>query len=251
MIISEHFNQHFEIIKCRTPATVLECQRLRFQVYCMEHTYLARDKYPDQVECDDYDEYSVHALIRHRASNLFTATARLVLSREHKPLSKFPIENFNILRRVKRDKAWKVPRTRIGEISRFAISKTFRRRLQEKDKVHGITEKIFDASHDDRRQVAEITLGLFKAILEMSAANGITHWYAVMEPSLIRLLAKIGIAFNTVGPLVDYHGWRQPCIVRAEEVLMSIYENNPDSWRFITNNGAVFGTNYLQHMAFV
>jgi len=38
----------------------------------------------------------------------------------------------------------------------------------------------------------------------------LTHWCAIMEPFLLRLLQMNAIHFIPVGPLVDYHGLGQP-----------------------------------------
>ena len=58
-----------------------------------------------------------------------------------------------------------------------------------------------------------LPLGLIKSCVEMSVREGMTHWAAVMEPALLRLLTRLGIHFNPLGSLVEYHGRRQPCWV--------------------------------------
>jgi N-acyl amino acid synthase of PEP-CTERM/exosortase system len=83
-------------------------------------------------------------------------------------------------------------------------------------------------------------MGLFKAIVKMSARHGITHWYAVMEPTLLRLLARFGIEFDLIGPLVQYHGWRQPCFAAADQVLAGIHRRRPEVWEFITDAGKLW-----------
>src|SRR3954454_1724840 len=40
---------------------------------------------------------------------------------------------------------------------------------------------------------------------------GLTHWCALMEPSLVRLLYATGVHFAPLGPMVDAYGRRQPC----------------------------------------
>ncbi len=89
----------------------------------------------------------------------------------------------------------------------------------------------------ERRIIQHITLGLFVAIVRMSVGHNITHWYAAMEPALMRLLKKFSIEFVPIGPIVDYHGRRQPCVAEIATVLASAERNCPDAWALVTDNG--------------
>jgi hypothetical protein len=42
---------------------------------------------------------------------------------------------------------------------------------------------------------------------------------AVMAPALLRLLERFDLRFERLGPLIHYHGERQPCIAEAEALL--------------------------------
>ena len=44
----------------------------------------------------------------------------------------------------------------------------------------------------------------------MTAFGGITHIVGMMEPTLLRLLGRLGIAFHPLGERVEHHGIRQP-----------------------------------------
>jgi N-acyl amino acid synthase of PEP-CTERM/exosortase system len=79
-----------------------------------------------------------------------------------------------------------------------------------------------------------LTLLLMREIVRMSRENGVTDWFAVMEPALLRLLARFGIHFNPVGPQVEYHGLRQPCHAKAEELLQRMRGEEYDVWRFVS-----------------
>jgi len=236
--ILEHFEQHFETCISQNDDVVTKAQRLRYQVYCNEHNFLEKSNYHNDTELDEFDGRSVHTLLVHKNSQLPVATVRLILSDSYNPESPFPLESFDILRRYDRDKQWRIPRHALGEISRFGVSKKFRRRLNEIEKAHGITNRLhYEDGQSEKRQYAEITLGLFRAVTQMSFQTGVTHWYAAMEPSLIVLLAKVGIRFRPVGPLVDYHGLRQPCIGVAEEIIEGLFAHDPVIWAFVTDNG--------------
>jgi len=85
-----------------------------------------------------------------------------------------------------------------------------------------------------------LPLGLIKSCVEMSVREGMTHWAAVMEPALLRLLTRLGIYFNPLGSLVEYHGRRQPCWVDVGAMLARVHAERPDVWEVITDGGRLW-----------
>ena len=83
---------------------------------------------PDGREIDEDDHRSVHTLLIHRRSGVAAGTSRLIMPRldGEEPL---PIQR--IVGRRKLKSVHRVPLHRIAEISRFAVSKDFRRRCGE------------------------------------------------------------------------------------------------------------------------
>jgi N-acyl amino acid synthase of PEP-CTERM/exosortase system len=69
-------------------------------------------------------------------------------------------------------------------------------------------------------------LGLFQCMVRMSfRSTGITHWLRMMEPtSAAACLAAMAIRFRPVGPLVEFHGLRQPCYAAVADILESTQE---------------------------
>ena len=82
-------------------------------------------------------------------------------------------------------------------------------------------------------------LGLVQELLRQSVTRGFTHWAAVMEPKLLRMLAAMGIHFTPVGPLVDHHGLRQPSYCNLFEMLERLRQERPDHWMVVTDGGAL------------
>lgn len=240
---TSHFNRYFKIVYCQSLALVKDCQHVRYQAYCLEHKFLSPSLYPKEREEDEFDDRSKHVLVRHLRTNLPIATMRLVLANSDDQSQKFPIEYFDVLRRMKRDSQWKVPRNKIGEISRFSVSKSFRKRGDEQNLIHGITPDTLSSSSESRRHVPIITIGLFKALVEMSSKYGLTHWYALMEPALLRLLSRLGIKFTLVGPIVDYYGKRQPCMAPIEDVVRGVYSFDKELWKFASSEGQYYKLN--------
>lgn len=237
----EAFDRYFEVLDAASDELLDQVFALRYQIYCLDHPFEDAAQFPDRRERDTFDERSVHALLRHRPSGQMAGTVRLVLADRSDPALPFPIElhcqasleegGFN---------QQALPRGTVAEISRFAVSKSFKRRAGEKDTLAGVSEDAeqYDRRHsDESRLIPHMILGLFVGIMRMSARHHITHWYAVMEPSLVRLLTRFGIKFRRIGPVVEYHGRRQPCFASVDDVLRGIGQARPEVWRLVTSNG--------------
>ncbi len=237
------FYEYFELVPATTEDLKREVYKLRYQVYCVETGFERRedcervieDGEPVYLERDEFDDRSVHSLVRHRRTGLYAATVRLVLPDPGDPAAPYPIEDHCVLEYPVTD-----PRIRLhlAEISRFAVSKHFKKRRGEEGTLAGIGEETrvyFDA--DERRILPHITVGLFAAIVRMTRAHGITHWYGVMEPALLRLLRLFGIRFVPIGPDVEYHGLRRPCLAEVDKVLPNMKKVNRAVWDLITEGG--------------
>jgi N-acyl amino acid synthase of PEP-CTERM/exosortase system len=235
----KEFNDHFIIIAANSPDLVSECQRLRYQVFCTENNIFSGTRYANDLELDEFDQHSVHSLLRHKATGANVATVRLVLANPLRPDTQFPLES-HLGRYIYTDPAsfHRAPRISVAEISRFSVSRNFRHRLGETNRTHNLVQDPDPAASGKRnRQHPYITLGLFKAVLQMSLDNDVSFWCAAMEPTLMRLLSRFGIRFSPIGPVTDYYGMRQPCTASMHAVLQGIYERRPDVWSFVTNGG--------------
>lgn len=244
------FSRHFEIVSATTEEDLRRSWKLRYQVYSVENHFENPDN-PDQLERDEHDAHSAHSLLIHRATGLVVGTVRLILPYPADNNALFPIEehcgtSFN--RETFNRTA--LPRRSLAEISRFAISKEFKKRIHDNSHIFGssdIHEDIKQAMADfERRLIPHITIGLFSAIVRMSAMHGITHWYAVMEPALLRLLKQFSIHFQSIGSAVDYHGKRYPCVATAKDVLAQMEIGCPEIWRLITDEGRVWPSAHSQ-----
>src|SRR6202020_19338 len=73
---------------------------------------------------------------------------------------------------------------------------------------------------------------------------GLTDCWAVMERTLLRLLKSSAIHFRALGPLVEYHGMRQPCCANIAETVARMHVERPEIWAFVTDNGRSFGAHH-------
>lgn len=222
--ISQLFYHWFDTYPADTPELLEKAYRVRYRVYCEENCFENPHDHPTGLEIDEFDTRSVHTLLVDRENRAVAGTVRLILPDWSDPEGSLPVNTVSGRRQLHSD--------RCAEISRFAVSKEYRR----------LSETLAEQCdcHASRRLVMPcITLGLMKGVISMSVEHGITDLYAVMEPSLLRLLSRFAIYFKPMGPLVDYHGLRQPCHVNLETLLERIKMGRPDVWDMVTDEGRI------------
>jgi N-acyl-L-homoserine lactone synthetase len=199
----------FSVEVADTSQAIEEAHRLRYQVYCVEYRYESSDT---GLEIDEFDGRSRHIILRHQATGQAVGTVRLVpfglgaggyalpIQQICAPgtLDCFPVESS-------------------GEISRFAISKELR--------------GLAGAS------VTPIQVGLMRGIVQVSRELGLTHWCAVMERSLLRLLRGAAIHFRPIGLPVAHHGLRQPAYGMIKQIMSRLRSERPGIWNFIDPDG--------------
>lgn len=211
--LSDAYRRWFEVIPANTPELREEAYRLRYQVYCCEHHFETLDEHPHKLEADAFDDRSIHSLVVDKANGMPTGTVRLILPDPDSPESSFPIQHI-----CGDPLSVHCSPFKAAEISRFSISKKMR------------NVALADCPKDMKCLVA---LGLMQAIVQMSTAHDITDWFAVMEPSLLRLLCRFGIYFTPIGPMVEYHGMRQPCHADSETLLDRVRKEHFSLWEFL------------------
>ncbi len=230
-----YFRSLFDVTEASTPADLEAAFRLRYQVYCVENDFERKDANPGSRETDSYDWRSVHSILTHRASREVIGTLRLVLP-QGGPL---PIQELhpNPLDLVK----GQLPLETTAEVSRFAVSKSFRRRRgEERYADEGWTGPVAPVeSAPLRRLMPYLSIGLMQGVLRLSLQHGVTHLCAIIDPCLLRLLGRFGLHFHAVGEPIDYHGLRQPCFAELEELIESAAKEQPDIWAVSTENGGL------------
>ncbi|MFQ5533357.1 MAG: PEP-CTERM/exosortase system-associated acyltransferase [Sphingomonadales bacterium] len=229
---AERYNHHFKVVHADTDELRDRVYKIRYQVYCVERPYEDPASNLNRREKDEFDAHSDHCLLLHRETGDVAGTVRLVL-----PLSGHDGPRFPILGACPQLSPWPerlLPAATTAEISRFTVSREFRRRLSDTlyaDSRPSRRGSLAEARN--RRSTPEVTIGLFRAIVEMSRANGITHWCAIMEPTLLRILARMGVYLHPFGPLVEYHGLRQPCYGKFLDIFDGLRKRRPDIWKAV------------------
>jgi len=215
------FNRHFRTMSADTPDLIRQAQEIRYQVYCVERQFENPTDHPDRREKDKLDVHSVHSLLIHRATGYGLGTVRLVLFRRDMPSESFAIQ------RLTPPSVWaaSLPLQTTAEVSRFSISKHSRETLYS-----------LDGDLASERQIGPLmSLGLIQTLVRMSGKHGITHWCALMEPKLLRMLAAMAIHFKPLGEPVEYHGLRQPCYCHVPTVIERVRRDRPMFWQILTD----------------
>lgn len=207
----------FLVVKPATPE-YREYLSLRHSVFCDE---LRRIPSAGQVfggialESDEFDNHSRHVICRHRETGVAVGCARLIMP---------SARGLNIQGRYRLTHAPGVAPSRVGEIGRLAITSELRRQRGELSKrvlAGGLpVERTFVL---DKRDGPQVALGLYRELIRQATQHGITHCYAAMEPSLARLLGRIGFPFHAVGPLNErVYPPKQPFMVSAHAIRSTL-----------------------------
>ena len=202
----------FYVATADSPKLLNEAYRLRHQVYCIERGFEASDS---GLEIDAFNDHAPHVVVCRKADHEVIGTVRLVLPQFHKADFGLPIHSL-----CTSELGLHVPLHSSGEVSRFAVSKERR----------GMSS---DAT-------ALLRLALVQGLVKISAEHGVTHWCAVMERSLLRLLRSSAINFEPVGQMVEHHGMRQPSVCCVSNVLHQMRIEQPAIWEFVTLGGTLW-----------
>ncbi|MBL6986583.1 MAG: PEP-CTERM/exosortase system-associated acyltransferase [Methylobacter sp.] len=233
------FNKYFEMIPATSDELKHEVYKLRYQVYSTENGdktgFNKFINHADGMEFDEYDLHSSHYLIRHRELGMYMATTRLILPDVNIREKLFPIEQHSQIDNV--DLLKTMPRHNLAELSRFCISKEFRRRRIDQYLFANNDDSENLLAYEEKRSSSHLTLALFSCAIKMSAENNIHYWYAFMEPALIRVFSAFGIHFVEIGPLVDFYGMRRPCVIKVADLLDSVAKKDLNYWSMLTNSG--------------
>src|SRR5687767_3019976 len=127
--ITEIYDRYFTVVPANTPELLDAAYALRYNVYCVEHAFLDASKHPTGREVDEYDDHSVHAVLLSKSGGSVVGCVRLVLPRPEDRAPAIPMRALVDGAAASRLDA--CDPTRTAEISRYAVSKTLRRREGE------------------------------------------------------------------------------------------------------------------------
>lgn len=206
--LADDFEKYFEVVFAHSEELKREAYSVRYRVYCEEFNYEATDLFPDQLEKDEYDDDSMHCLIKHKSSGRAAACVRLVPALYDRPAFELPLEKFcNASLDHEFIESLNLERQKQCELSRLAVDQNFRRRPGEQMTRFGGWTGL-DVSEGEQRTFPLIAISAFVAAIALTDLCGRNSVFAMMEPFLPRLLKRSGIHFVRSGRDMDYHGIR-------------------------------------------
>lgn len=232
----EVFHENFDVRLAETAEDVERCQRLRYQVYCVERHWCEEIHAESEREFDRFDDRSAHAMLFNRPTGQLIGTVRLVLPNEGEERPDLPVEEVA---------GWPLPFAedlpapeKVGEISRFAVAKHFLLQAIRNDTGEDAKDPSEVIWEGEERSVPRISIGLMRGIHLMARKHGITYLVAILEPALVKLFERIDVRFAACGKPRFYHGVRQPCYVRMEDLARGMKDRRPDLYRIVFEDPA-------------
>lgn len=225
----ENFERYFTVDFAHSEALKKQVYGVRYRVYCEEFEYEAVDLFPEKLEIDEYDPYSLHCLVTHRSSGMPAGCVRMVPA-DVEPL---PLERYC---RSSLDQEYidqlKLDRSTVCEISRLAVDTAFRRRPGEALTRYGEIEGLC-FSAQEQRTFSLIAVACFLAATALTEIGSRTNVFAMMEPFLPRMMHRSGIDFHRVGMDIDYHGIRAPYFITTQSALENMRKEFLDLYFWI------------------
>jgi N-acyl amino acid synthase of PEP-CTERM/exosortase system len=214
------FNQYFSIQRAKSQAVLDDIYRIRYGVYCQEFGYDLPSKHG--LEQDQFDCYSSHCLLTHKSSGINVGCIRVISVPEENQSIQLPFithcsDSFYPEQLSPKD----ITEDQLCEISRVAVVPEFRRRLGENTTNSGLAI-IDDDEFIQTRRFPYITPSLYLAAGALFLASNKQQIFVATEPRLIKSLARLGIRFQQVSKLTNYHGQRAVYSFTRQSVLEDI-----------------------------
>ncbi|GAB5380357.1 MAG: hypothetical protein Alis3KO_10090 [Aliiglaciecola sp.] len=221
--ISGHFSDYLKPVFSESQEHKEHSYNIRHQVYCEELHFEPENE--QKLETDNFDSHSYHCLIQHKSSGNYAGTVRLIVS--NSASQQLPIELY-CKEAIQRPELFpdNFDRNDICEISRLAVPLQFRRRKM--DNFDGaaiglINKEVY--SETELRCFPFIAVGLYLSATSILLHKNINHCYVMVEPRLARSMRFVGLPFEQIGPVVDYHGKRAPYYIQPKKVEENLNED--------------------------
>ncbi|MCL6414672.1 GNAT family N-acetyltransferase [Aestuariirhabdus sp. Z084] len=175
---------------------------VRYQVYCEQKSYEeASDGFID-LERDEWDDRSVHFIVRDRESGEWCAALRLV---KPNPGSLLPLESFSQID----DDLLSGRRHKAVELSRLC-----------KPKVKGVSAR------EEGRSTGAAVLTLLSSVARYCRDHDYSELFCLTSPSVIRMMPS-SWNLRPVGPAAEHRGTRFPYSLDIDSILGFYDELSP------------------------
>ena len=228
------FQEFFTVEVAQTAKQKSQVYGIRYRVYCDEFGYESIDKFPNEEEKDEFDDFSLHCLIMHKSSGLPAGCVRLVPAfNDQNKAVLLPLEVHcdDSLDHEYID-SLNLDRQTVCEISRLAIDCLFRRRTGEELTRFGEVSGL-DCTKQEQRTFSLIAIAAFLAATALTDISHKTNVFAMMEPFLPRMMKRSGIHFIKSGTDMDYKGIRAPYFIQTQSALDNMSDDLKELYLWI------------------
>jgi N-acyl amino acid synthase of PEP-CTERM/exosortase system len=184
--------------------------QLRYQVYCLEKGFEDTSKFEDGMEVDHYDDDAIHFLVKDRISDTWLATARLVIA-DAESLPMGTVADFDLDPIDRKE--------RVAEFTRLSILPTFRHQARKPRGSQPSGEP-------------EILLGVFRAVMGYCGEIGVKSVLFLCRRSIWRVLGRLGVEMQQIGPPCQHRGVRFPYLINLETMFSQIIAYSSETHRF-------------------
>ncbi len=218
--LAEHYKKYFYTVNANTPELRKLAYQLRYKVYiedCQFNTKYKHSTYNalEKIECDEYDDDALHALLFHKPTNQAIGNIRLI---PYKPeqFDMLPLEKHGNLDLFDEIDRVDVLRSRQGgEVSRVCLLKSFRQRRFDQIYLSGLS--VEEVTDERRFPINYLPLCLCLMALQYKYQAGLSYSLAMMEKPLATLIRHYGIQHRQIGPFSEYYGRRAPFLISRQE----------------------------------
>ncbi len=219
----EGFNQYFEIQRANSRDALDDTYRIRYDVYCKEFGYDLPSH--DNLEEDEFDAFSSHCLLIHKQTRKNVGCIRVISLPENPVNMELPFIT-HCSDSLYKDKVdiGSINASETCEISRVAVVSEFRRRAGEQNSKDGLATNLTSVDEDalQNRRFPFIAPSLYLAAGAIFLAQKKKQIFVATEPKLIQNLSILGIQFQKISELTDYHGLRAVYYFTRESIQNDI-----------------------------
>ncbi|MCP5209233.1 MAG: PEP-CTERM/exosortase system-associated acyltransferase [Hahellaceae bacterium] len=223
----EAFDSRYSIVKASTEHLKNECYSLRYKIYCEERSFESSENFPEKKEIDAFDAHSDHFLIQDKHSGEYTGTVRLINSTDGAQKAVLPIERYCSHAFSGEVAPDNFSAGSYAEISRLAVTRPTA--ILDKSKITSLVRAEFGYSL--------CTLALsYCCLARFTLPDELNHCFTMMEPRLATLLTRLGIKFQSVGNIIDYHGERAPFYWHNSDQYLALSPEKMDFLQFVKSS---------------
>lgn len=222
--IGNHYSRYFRMINVNTKELKTIAYKLRYSVFHDEFGYYnLGNRLNNNMEIDEYDDYSLHSLLFHRPSNQAIGYIRLIPQtekyRKPLPIKKYCGEPFSL----NNNYMDKMNGTNIGELSRMAIISSFRKRPFDSYDLEQDNNQFKNIVCSDKRYpINYLPMCLILASMHFTFKENMEYVFAMIEPRFAILLRHFGIQFEQIGQSVECFGLRAPYVFYREKTYRNL-----------------------------